>query len=612
MQKYQKIKKQILIITLKISGMRFLYLPIGLTIVSFFVSGQGQTDTLRINNLLTVLDSVENNQFYPYIEQAKQAYQLSKKNGYSKGTVRSALYLGIINSQISNWDEALKYLYEAEKDAENKYPDVYENALTNIAIVYGNTQNHEKSLMIYSQIRDFLTTKKNVKYVDWVKNYINTGKTYYNMGKFSDAIIWNQKALDISLKEGFLYGQAIAYTALSADFLEMYQLDSALYYGNKALELSHKNQFDRLKLAALQNVGSVYLYDKKYAVGIPYFEKAAALARKTQDLYSHAENLKLLSATYDSLNNHAKAILYLKKYVTLNDSIYAQEKRNELLRLETLYETEKKENKINELAWQNQRKEAESKQKTFIIIGILMAVLLASAIAILLFLRYKTIQKNITLQKERERAESELAALKAQMNPHFIFNSLNSIQEIFMLGDKNVAQHHLADFAELTRMVLNASIKPFISLEDEIALLKKYVQLESSLLEGDFTCNFIYRNNDLDLPVPPMLLQPLVENAIKHGLMHKKGHKNLKISFEYNIAARLLTCSVEDNGIGRAEAEKLKAKNKHASFSTSATQRRLQLLNNATIHNTAIKYKDLTTPDGFSCGTEVIISIPIP
>lgn len=576
------------------------------------IQAQANKDTLYVNKILAKLDSINNNDFYPYLSIAQEAYQQSKNLNYGIGIAKSGLYLGIIYSQMSDWDNSIKYLYEAEKEAKKHQNNILEDVLTNIAIVYGNTNEHKKSLEIYEEIRQLLSKNTDTNPIAWVKNFINTGKTYFNIGQYKEAIIWNKKALEISKKENILLGIAVASNALSADYLELYILDSAMIHGNIANKISSENGFKRLELASLQNIGSTFLYGKKYNKALPFFQRAVEFAVETKDIYNMAENILLISAVYDSLGDYKRSLLYLKNHKQLNDSIYKQEKREELLRLETLYETEKKENQIKDLARQNDLKEAESNQKSLVILAIILAVILAATVAFLLFIRYKSTQKNIALQKERERAQSELAALKAQMNPHFIFNGLNSVQEIFLLGDKKLANKHLGQFAELTRMILNASLHSTITLEEELKLLKMYVELESHLLDGNFKYDFFYNEADYDVEIPPMLVQPLVENAIKHGLMHKQGEKYLKISFQYNQEKYHMLCVVEDNGIGRNASAMLKANqpNSHTSFSTNAIDRRLSLLNDSKDQKINIQYNDLND-NGISIGTKVVLEIPL-
>lgn len=225
-------------------------------------------------------------------------------------------------------------------------------------------------------------------------------------------------------------------------------------------------------------------------------------------------------------------------------------------------------------------------------------------------------QLQIQLAKSRleeELRRSQLSSLKAQMNPHFMFNALNSIQEFIILNDKQQANMFMGKFSDLMRKVLDMSTKDEVSLDEELATLKLYLELEALRFEENFNYTFnVDESIDItDVYLPSMLVQPYVENAIKHGLLHKQGIKELTINFEEK-ANSILTCTIKDNGIGRKrsnEMNKLKAK-KHTSFATGATQTRLELLNAKRIKAIAVSYNDLVSKDGLPLGTEIIIEIP--
>jgi sensor histidine kinase YesM len=235
-------------------------------------------------------------------------------------------------------------------------------------------------------------------------------------------------------------------------------------------------------------------------------------------------------------------------------------------------------------------------------------------------IQYNTERKELELselkvkqqQLEIEKRDSELAALKSQMNPHFIFNALNSIQELYTIGDKRIANEQMGNFASLTRKILDVSGKQKIELSEEIEILTKYLELESMRFESDFLYEIrLSKNVDEDyIQLPPMLLQPFVENAIKHGLLHKKGSKQLHIYFDINDDETILQCTIDDNGIGRKAAEEIN-KNRnasHKSFSTSATEKRLRLLNN-NADKTTVVYEDKYDEQQFATGTKIIVNI---
>jgi ligand-binding sensor domain-containing protein len=220
--------------------------------------------------------------------------------------------------------------------------------------------------------------------------------------------------------------------------------------------------------------------------------------------------------------------------------------------------------------------------------------------------------EKIKIQEELRR--SQLSSLKAQMNPHFMFNALNSIQEFIIVNDKQQANMFMGKFADLMRLTLDMSNKDEVVLEEELKLLNLYLELESLRFEEKFSYT-IELNNQVNIAaiyLPPMLIQPYIENAVKHGLLHNKTNKILTIHFAIQ-QNNLLVCTIKDNGIGRKRSMEINTlrRQKHTSFATGATQKRLQLLNAQNQANIVVVYNDLIDNNKNALGTEVVINIPI-
>ena len=206
---------------------------------------------------------------------------------------------------------------------------------------------------------------------------------------------------------------------------------------------------------------------------------------------------------------------------------------------------------------------------------------------------------------EQEAAQLSKSALRAQMNPHFIFNSLNSIQHLITVDDKLGSLRYLSKFSHLLRQILENSIEANVPLKREIQLLKLYLDLESLRFDQSFRYN-VHIDGKLDIhneEVPLFLIQPYVENAIVHGLMPKKrGERALCIRFLNG--KDFIRCEVTDNGIGREAARALKKRRSYVSRGTSVAKRRLEIINKNKVRKTLVSFED-TEP-----GTKVIIHIP--
>jgi len=241
---------------------------------------------------------------------------------------------------------------------------------------------------------------------------------------------------------------------------------------------------------------------------------------------------------------------------------------------------------------------------------VLMFAVFVGAVAGIVWWRLKLIQKRNTI--ERSLRESQLAALKVQMNPHFIFNALNSIQEFILLNEKRLANEFLGKFADLMRLTLDMSNEQEISLHDEIQMLDLYLQLESIRFENLQYILEIDKNLDTDdIHIPSMIIQPYIENALKHGLLHKKENRKLWVRFSEK--ENFLCCEIEDNGIGRKKSAEFNQNRpkKHKSFAISATQKRLDLLNYGRKKPIESKIIDLYDKEKEPSGTKIVLNIPI-
>lgn len=214
---------------------------------------------------------------------------------------------------------------------------------------------------------------------------------------------------------------------------------------------------------------------------------------------------------------------------------------------------------------------------------------------------------------EKNLNQSTLKAIKSQMNPHFFYNALNTIQSYILANDKKQAVNYLSKFSSLTRTILEMSEKENISLAEEIKTMSLYLDIEKARFNEDFEYEIkMLKISDPDqLKIPAMLLQPYIENAVKHGLLHKNGRKELQIIFEKNDDR--LSIHIDDNGIGMKKSAELNAiKNKnHRSFATGAMQTRIDLLNKNKADKITIEYIDKLNAAQQSLGTTVIIQIPV-
>jgi len=218
-----------------------------------------------------------------------------------------------------------------------------------------------------------------------------------------------------------------------------------------------------------------------------------------------------------------------------------------------------------------------------------------------------------TSELQHKTAELEMKVLRAQMNPHFIFNSLNSINRFILQSNKTLASEYLTKFSRLVRLILQNSQASLITLECELEALRLYLDLEALRFDHQFDFK-ISISPDLDVSafqIPPLIIQPYAENAIWHGLMHKeeRGRLDVELSQEEDV----LLLRIADDGVGRklAMAYSSKSATLHKPMGMNITAERITKLQNASGVSGHVDINDLVSPDGLPAGTEVIIKIPL-
>ena len=242
---------------------------------------------------------------------------------------------------------------------------------------------------------------------------------------------------------------------------------------------------------------------------------------------------------------------------------------------------------------------------------------MASMVAVLALLwagyRWRIGQVREKARIKQQLAEMELKALRSQMNPHFLFNSLNSIKNYIVRNEPRTAARYLTKFSQLMRLILSNSKDPTVTLADELKALRLYVELENLRFRKQFKYNFeVAENLPLEsIEIPPLVLQPYVENAIWHGLMHKKSGGQLWMrAYRQNGSLHI---EIEDNGIGRARAKKLRSKSviKKKSLGMKITSDRLSLAMSVNGQKASVQINDLMDAKNHAAGTLVHIKIPL-
>jgi LytS/YehU family sensor histidine kinase len=391
------------------------------------------------------------------------------------------------------------------------------------------------------------------------------------MKSFQQAYESFEKVLKISEENKITFGIALAYSNMSSTMLDLKHPEKAKLLATEAINIAEQHGLKQLLFSSYRYYAEALLLLNDTANAIEILEKyiPELIAIERTDLVAEAN--KLLAEAYACTNDYQKAYTAISIYAEMNQQINSVEKSKMISELQLRYDTEKKEAAIRELELKKQL-------------------------------------------AEKKRTEADLQSLKSRMNPHFIYNVMNTIQGLIHLDKKTKAVDAIHRFAHLTRLTLEHSGAKEVSVRDEIMLIKNYVETEQLLMGNSFSYEINYSENIEDdfTFLPSLVVQPIVENAIKHGLMHKEEEKHLQVFFSLNETENTLQITVADNGIGRQASEKLNTQNinKPKSFATNAINQRLQLLNENRSQPISIATVDLKNDSGVSCGTKVTVNIP--
>jgi hypothetical protein len=497
-----------------------------------------------------------------------------------------------IFSAAGDYEEALKYIRKVGEVDKTDNPNADDWTL-DISGLFAALGNYDSAMFYWQRYRNH----PNWDVPNWgwepgKKLGYNHLAELYKMNKEYD------KAIEI-LKNNIIY------------------FDSLFTYkdNNSQVQINYRHAGNFGKMVASISLSTIYDSLKNYKASLAY--------AKDGYYYAHVENRRpemmqacqLLSRAYHQLYNNDSAYHYLNQYVTLKDSIQSKQFLLRIYNSKKEAEDAKKESRIGLLNRDNQIKQQQLKQeatlRNSLIVGLFLLLLLSFFIFRNLNLKRKTAFEKQRLENQKKQTELEMQALRAQMNPHFIFNCLSSINRFILRNEGKTASNYLTRFSRLMRMVLMNSQKSLISLDDELQMLEIYLEMERLRFKNsfDYAITFLNTVDSDNVFIPPLLLQPFCENAVWHGLMHKEDKGRLDV--ELSLEDKVLNCTITDNGVGREKAEEMKSKTaeKEKSMGLKITTERLALLNKEKGLHTFYEIEDLKDETGVAAGTKVILKI---
>ena len=425
-------------------------------------------------------------------------------------------------------------------------------------------------------------------------------------GDFEESVITYQKLIDLASKAGDTVRVANTLNRLAWGYYQQGRLEESLEVYVKDLEISKEIENKMLIGNCLGNIGNIYRDWNYFEKAVEYYTLSIEVSQEIGDMYNLTWLYEDISKMYANMGRYEKAYNSFKLHSAYNDTLQSEGYRKSLVEAQTQYEIEKGERELELMQVRLQR-------RNYVLYGLGGLSLLIVVIAIL-FIRTNRLRSKERLEAMNHKL-SDLTQknLRSQMNPHFIFNTLNSIQYYVFQNDKMASNNYMTKFAKLIRKTLENSEHPAIPISEELDALKLYLELESLRFKEKFNWT-IHIDEEIDTymyKIPTMLIQPFVENAIGHGLMNKIGKGSIQV--EMKLGEECILCSIEDDGIGREKAMEIKnnKKENHRSLGTSITESRLRLVNSLYGKNMKVAYTDKKDEKGIGSGTRVEICIPI-
>ena len=504
-------------------------------------------------------------------EAAQQALELSEKYGDPPNTILSLVQIGKLYRSIGDYTTAMEYY----KRGYNRRPPegdwTYRHLAHSMGDVYFDRQLYDSALYYYRQ-----------------------------------SFAGNPESRLSKLKMGQFY-------------LFQANYDSAFAYFNDLYTSIDQSGEGHISYEAMLGLGHVYLQRLDFGQALWFGKQVLSMARAKNARITIQKACNLLSTIYTATQQPDSALVYFKEYVLLKDSIVSDQLKGRLFEFRRIIEDEKKLAQIELLKQEKLLSDQKLKNNRFLRNILLVAILVLALLSAVVVWNITLKRKNEKLRNESSRTEwerlamdLEMQALRAQMNPHFIFNCLSSINKFILKNEADRASDYLTRFSRLIRMVLINSQKAVISLEDEIEMLRLYIEMEQLRFKDRFGYTIIFSNDikPANILIPPLLLQPFCENAIWHGLMHKKGEGQLSVSFAITTKG-ILECVITDNGIGRAKADEIKKASgeERKSLGLKLTAERLAIFNEESGFKTSWQIQDMIDSNGEIAGTQVRLQI---
>ncbi len=576
--------------------------------------------------------------------------QRSKEIGYMAGESYALSELGRTYRNISNYSKAIALHQEAlaiAKKADNLEFKI--SSLNYLGVVYRRTSSVRTAMDFNQQALELAEAVKNPS--EGIKRSINVslnsvGNLYLTLKQYDLAISYFERSIKLEAELNNILGLAINHQNIGKCQEELGALDQALE--NYSISLSYNQDINNTmgRVICKNSIAKVYIKKEKYQEALRLIKGTMPMAMQLGNsfliarLYNNlgwaqmkmhqnedaeqsllegysvgekhnlrdelAQTSHLLSELYEVKKDYQKALNFKTKAISLDQEILNEGTIRYVNEILFRYDYEKKGNEIAVLAKQNEIVNLKlRKNRTLLLIGALSLILLAG----ILYILYRQYQ----LSNEKKILTLEQTMLRSQMNPHFLFNSLNSIKLYIINNEKKNAVHYLNKFSKLVRKILEASSQREIPLAEELETVELYMNIENIRFSNEI--NFkINISEDIDvhtIKLPSLILQPFLENALWHGLSSKEGEKNITLDVTSGEDG-FINIAITDDGVGRDKAEQIKESKvlKRKSIGIDITKERLANFSKDYQNSFHVEIIDIYNDSNLPAGTKILLHIP--
>lgn len=549
---------------------------------------------LRTNNAFELIDkSNENSVTNPNksIRYATAAIEKSIKSNDVMGKSHGYLSLGSLYFNIGNYSKSAEY-FQLAKDGFSVLGEENYSSLSDkyLKLSLAQSSSNRKKRKFQNSVLPTINLYSDLGQLNKPKSLIDTSIIEKKGIKIDTSL--NNQALMNASNTGYLNSGAYNWS-----------FGDQVHYQNQILQMGVNRKDINVVALANYNLGKTYLTAFKPDSAILFLKNSIQTAEESGDFKLEQKSVKELAQIYEKKGQLNQALELYRQYFQKYDQLLEKNGVNNQNVLALNEEFLKQEQRISELIEKEKIRNLDFARQTKILWSLALIIAVFGALTWLLV-------RNIR-EKQKANMQIKIQSLRSQMNPHFIFNSLNSVNNFISKNDERSANKYLSDFSKLMRAVLKNSDLDFVSLESEIETLRLYLELEHFRFGNKFTYSLTVDGSiePNQFQIPPMLVQPYIENAVWHGLRYKEEKGELSVRFY--LEGGHLFCTVLDNGIGRKKSAELKTSNQKQQQSTGIknTKERIELLNKMYKTKLHISIEDLEQ-NGEALGTKVNISLP--